>query len=212
MFQFCSWDRRKKDGNFKLLGECQKWRGSYISLLQQSLEFHYRDDGRGRGWGWGWGVHESCRAQNTTGKKTLLQPDVLSCEGGIITPSAIKQVNFDTGRPVAVAIVPKRISYLLRNLTVIPLTAPNTQFHQHYLSCNRLMCGSGSSVGIATGYGMDGPGSNPRGGEIFRSCPDRPWGPPSLLYNGYRVFPGGIERLGRDADSSPPSSTVVKKE
>jgi hypothetical protein len=27
-------------------------------------------------------------------------------------------------------------------------------------------------------------------GEIFRTCPDRPWGPPSLLYNGYRVFPG----------------------
>ena len=30
----------------------------------------------------------------------------------------------------------------------------------------------------------------PVGGEIFRTCPDRPWGPPSLLYNGYRVFPG----------------------
>jgi len=29
------------------------------------------------------------------------------------------------------------------------------------------------------------------GGEIFRTCPDRPWGPPSLLYNRYRVFPGG---------------------
>ena len=28
------------------------------------------------------------------------------------------------------------------------------------------------------------------GVEIFRICPDRPWGPPSLLYNGYRVFPG----------------------
>ena len=27
--------------------------------------------------------------------------------------------------------------------------------------------------------------------EIFRTCPDRLWGPPSLLYNGYRVFPGG---------------------
>jgi len=26
---------------------------------------------------------------------------------------------------------------------------------------------------------------------IFRTYPDRPWGPPSLLYNGYRVFPGG---------------------
>jgi hypothetical protein len=31
----------------------------------------------------------------------------------------------------------------------------------------------------------------PMGGEIFRTRPDRPWGPPSLLYNGYRVFPGG---------------------
>jgi hypothetical protein len=26
---------------------------------------------------------------------------------------------------------------------------------------------------------------------IFRTCPDRLWRPPSLLYNGYRVFPGG---------------------
>jgi len=27
--------------------------------------------------------------------------------------------------------------------------------------------------------------------DIFCTRPDRPWGPPSLLYNGYRVFPGG---------------------
>ena len=33
-------------------------------------------------------------------------------------------------------------------------------------------------------------GSNPGGGEIFRTCPDRPWGPPSLLGSGYQVFPG----------------------
>jgi hypothetical protein len=52
-------------------------------------------------------------------------------------------------------------------------------------------CRPGSSVGLATGYGLDGSGSNPGGGEIFRLHPDRPWGPPSLLYNGYRVFPGG---------------------
>ena len=51
--------------------------------------------------------------------------------------------------------------------------------------------GRGSSVGIAIGYGLDGPGSNPGVDEIFPACPDRPWGPPSLLYNGYRVFPGG---------------------
>ena len=48
----------------------------------------------------------------------------------------------------------------------------------------------------------------PLEGEIFRTCPDRPWGPPSLLCNGYRVFPGGKERPGRDSDPSPPSSAV----
>jgi len=31
---------------------------------------------------------------------------------------------------------------------------------------------------------------NPSGGEIFHVHPDRPWGPPSLLYQGYRVSPG----------------------
>ena len=72
--------------------------------------------------------------------------------------------------------------------------------------------GPGSSVGIATGYGLDGPEIESRWeGEIFRTCPDRSWGPPSPLYNGYRVFPGGKERPGRDADPSPPSSAVVMK-
>ena len=33
-------------------------------------------------------------------------------------------------------------------------------------------CGLGSSVGIATDNGLDGPGSNPGGDEIFR--PSRP--------------------------------------
>ena len=33
-------------------------------------------------------------------------------------------------------------------------------------------CGPGSSVGIATDYGLDGPGLNPGGDEIFR--PSRP--------------------------------------
>jgi len=46
-------------------------------------------------------------------------------------------------------------------------------------------------------------GSNPGGGDIFRTCPERPWIPPSLLYNGYRLFSGGKERPGRDADPSP---------
>jgi len=49
-------------------------------------------------------------------------------------------------------------------------------------------------------------------GKIFLTCPDRPWGPRSLLYNGYRVFPAGKERSGRDADPASSSSAVVKKE
>ena len=50
----------------------------------------------------------------------------------------------------------------------------------------------------------------PVGGRDF-SAPVQT-GPPSLLYNGYRVFPGGKKRPGRDADPSPPSSAVVNKE
>jgi len=41
--------------------------------------------------------------------------------------------------------------------------------------------------------------------------PDRPWDPPSLLYDGYRIFPGGKERPGREADLSPPSSAGSRK-
>ena len=73
------------------------------------------------------------------------------------------------------------------------------------------MCGPGSSVGIATDYGLDGPGSNPDGDEIFR--PSRPaLGPPSLLNNEYRVFPRGKMGPGRAADHSPPSSAAVMEE
>ena len=72
-----------------------------------------------------------------------------------------------------------------------------------------LTYGPGSVVGIATAYGLDGPGIESRWGEIFRTSPDRLWGPPSLLYNGYRVFPGGKVLPGRDADPSAPSSAEV---
>jgi hypothetical protein len=44
-------------------------------------------------------------------------------------------------------------------------------------------------VGIALGYGMDDWGSIPGGGWEFFSSPPRPerlWGPPSLLSNGYQ--------------------------
>ena len=42
---------------------------------------------------------------------------------------------------------------------------------------------------LITGWTVGG--SNPIEDEIFRAGPDRSCGPPRLLYNGYRVFPGG---------------------
>jgi hypothetical protein len=54
-------------------------------------------------------------------------------------------------------------------------------------------------------------GSNPEGAR-FSARRDRPWGPPSLLYNGYQVFPGGKVWPGRAADHSPPSSAEVLEE
>jgi hypothetical protein len=57
----------------------------------------------------------------------------------------------------------------------------------------RRRSGWDTSVGMATRYGLDGAGIEFRwgGGEIFRIRPHRAWGPPSLLQNGYRVFPEG---------------------
>ena len=52
-----------------------------------------------------------------------------------------------------------------RQLTETPRTFQLLATILHY-------CESGSSVGIGTDYGLDGPGSNPCGDEIFR--PSRP--------------------------------------
>jgi len=44
-------------------------------------------------------------------------------------------------------------------------------------------------------------GSNPGRSEIFRTCPERPWGPPTFLYNGYRVLAG--VKSGRGVTLTP---------
>ena len=54
------------------------------------------------------------------------------------------------------------------------------------IKCDFTFCryvGRDSAVGKATRYGLDGPGIKSWwGGGIFRTHPDRPWGPPSLIY------------------------------
>jgi hypothetical protein len=68
--------------------------------------------------------------------------------------------------------------------------------------------GRDSSVG--TRYGLDGPGIKSGGGEIFRTRPDRPWGPPSPYTTGTWSFPG-VKRPRRGVDHPTLSSTKVKQ-
>jgi hypothetical protein len=71
-----------------------------------------------------------------------------------------------------------------------------------------------SSMGTATGYGLDGRGSIP--GRVKRrfstpQYPDRLWSPPSILSNGYwGVLSPGVKQLGREADHSTSSGAEVK--
>ena len=69
---------------------------------------------------------------------------------------------------------------------------------------------TGSLVGIATDYGLEVRDRIPVGTR-FSARPDRPWAPPSLQYNGYRVFPEGKVRPGRAADHSPSSAAVMEE-
>jgi hypothetical protein len=77
----------------------------------------------------------------------------------------------------------------------------------------------GSSVSIVSGYGLDDRAievrspAEAKGFFLWPLCPDRLWGPPSLLYDGSRTsFPRAKARPGRDADYSPPSSAEVENE
>jgi len=68
-----------------------------------------------------------------------------------------------------------------------------------------------SSVGIATAYGLDGPGIESRWGARF-SAPVQtgPEAHPASCTVGTGSFPGVKYGRARDADPSPPSSAEVK--
>jgi hypothetical protein len=71
--------------------------------------------------------------------------------------------------------------------------------------------GSNSVVVIVTRYGWTVRGSNPVGNEIFRTHPDRCWGPPNIRYNGYRNLFPRRKRPGRFVKHLRPSRDEVKE-
>jgi hypothetical protein len=70
--------------------------------------------------------------------------------------------------------------------------------------------GRDSIVDIATRYGLDGSGFEPRRRRDFPQRPERLWGPRSLLYSEYRDFPGN-EVTGVWRWPPTPSSSEVKE-
>jgi hypothetical protein len=71
--------------------------------------------------------------------------------------------------------------------------------------------GPGSSVGIATGYGLDGSRIESRWRRGFPHLSRPALGPTQPPVQWVPGLSRGKERPGRDADPSPPSSAVVMK-
>jgi hypothetical protein len=87
-----------------------------------------------------------------------------------------------------------------------------SQFHHSkysYVGISSAFRGRDSSVGIATGYGLDGPGIESRwGGEVFRTRPDGPGAHPASCAMGTGFFPG-VES-GRGVTLTPHPLLVPK--
>jgi hypothetical protein len=107
---------------------------------------------------------------------------------------------------------------VLTNLSQFPINA----LKSHHLPVNRRIsiilwhhrriCGLGNSVGIATGYGLDGPGIESRWGiRFFANFQTGPGAHPASCTMGTGSFPG-VKRPGPGADHPPHFSVVVEYE
>jgi hypothetical protein len=95
-------------------------------------------------------------------------------------------------------------------------TFQNTLFHLHRRAGTKnssfppATCGPGSSVGIVTDYGLDGPGDQiPVGARFFTHVQTGPGAHPDSCTTGTGSFLA-VKRLGRGADHTTPSSAEVK--
>jgi hypothetical protein len=76
---------------------------------------------------------------------------------------------------------------------------------------NNAKCGPGSSVGIATDYGLDDPGIESRWGRDFSHTTRPVLGHPASCIMGTGSFPG-VNRPGRGAGQPHPPSAEVENE
>ena len=84
-----------------------------------------------------------------------------------------------------------------------PATQVIKEIYQTYIM---YVCGPGSSVGIATDYGLDSLGNESRWGRFFLPVQTGPGAHPASCKMGTGSF------LGHAADHSPPSSAEVMEE
>ena len=82
---------------------------------------------------------------------------------------------------------------------------------RNFVVLNYVNCGPGSSVDIATDYGLDGPGIDSRWGRDFSPVQTGSGAHPASCTMGTGSFPGVVRR-GRDADHSLSSTAVVMEE
>jgi hypothetical protein len=85
---------------------------------------------------------------------------------------------------------------LLANCKFNIIHVPCSKKSHHMCVCLFVyMCGEGISVGIATDYGVEGPGSNPGGDESFPSIQSDPGAHPAFCKTGTESFP--VVKCGR---------------
>jgi hypothetical protein len=80
------------------------------------------------------------------------------------------------------------------------------------MSTEIVLRGPGSEVGIATDYGLHGPGIESRWGQDFPHLSRPALGPIQPPVQWVPGLSRGKERPGRDADPSSPSSVAVMKQ